>query len=510
MKYFNLRIMGLVLVIGVCFVFFHSSKTENFFNFNAGFRRVRDNSIWRAIVDLEAKKGIIEGDEEFEELVTQIYFDRSLSVVSVAERTKFILEAYNLEQFPIINGLLIYLQDKYELSTIEDNILKFSLQQMIEKEVKVLESLHTLSNNQCSSLEFAVDIIFGLLPEEVANVVIPNYDIGKVKMVKKLEGGFFNKPLMVETEKGKYVIREERVHTTPKSLECVDSVIQELRRNEWPAAEMLHTKEGQRYIEYKSRKFTVYEYGEGYVLDLDERISKQRLINIAQTLARFHEIMEDFIPEGSVENVPIINTERKREAFDTAIAQIQRLEPSQRNEVENFLLENYDFIMEQLDVLENNLRALGYNSLPKSGAIWGDPARKNIILQGDEVVLGFDWDHLTLNETRVYDVVWAMFSFAFKKMENIHLIESDGPEFEDALLFLMAYQEVNPLSEAEIKIIPEIHRAILLEFLSWTAKPYKRVSMQNPESLAVYKNIVEALKKINSINWGKLLGAIQE
>jgi Ser/Thr protein kinase RdoA (MazF antagonist) len=74
----------------------------------------------------------------------------------------------------------------------------------------------------------------------------------------------------------------------------------------------------------------------------------------------------------------------------------------------------------------------------------------------------------------------------------------------------MAYQEVNPLSEAEIKIIPEIHRAILLEFLSWTAKPYKRVSMQNPESLAVYKNIVEALKKINSINWGKLLGAIQE
>jgi len=496
MKPHKLITIGLVLLLTACFTLPTDARV------------VRGESIWFAISDLNSKREFVKNDEEFRELVTNIYFEHRLSELSVSERTAFALEAFNSEYSLVISEFLVYILGKYGLNNVSHNILELKEQQIIEKEVKVKQILDELTSEESHNLDFAADIIFGLLPEQVINEVVPKYDIGEVSKINKLEGGFLNKPLILETTTGKYVLREERVHTSPENIDSVDSVTKRAREGGWVASEILYTSDGQKYVEYKGRKFTVSKYGEGYVLSWTERISKERLINIAQTLANFHKIMEGFTPEGSVDVESINNTTRKRQAFDDAIARIQALVPEERNEVESFILENYDFVMEQLGALESQLGALNYNSLPKM-VIHGDYARKNVILQGDEVRLVIDWDRLSLRETRVYDVVWAMFSFAAMGMENVNFIDNEGTKYEDAILFLQAYQQVNPLTEDEIKMIPEVYKAILLEFFSWTNRPDKQISMLNPVSLYYYKDVIDVLKNLDAVNWEKLLLMIE-
>ncbi|MDP8215777.1 MAG: phosphotransferase [Candidatus Kaelpia imicola] len=160
-----------------------------------------------------------------------------------------------------------------------------------------------------------------------------------------------------------------------------------------------------------------------------------------------------------------------------------------------------------MDAIEQNLAELGYDTLPKT-VVHGDYVRKNVILNGNEVALVIDWDRVVLKETRMYDIVWAMFSFAAVGTENISFLEGDEEKFKDVNTFLKAYHEVNPLTSDEMRLIPEIYRAIMIEFFSYTNNPHKQISMRNPDSLNFYRKVLENLKKIDTLDWEKLINLI--
>ncbi len=268
---------------------------------------------------------------------------------------------------------------------------------------------------------------------------------------------------------------------------------------------ILDSQEKPLYIKDKAI-FTVYDFIPGDIVEL-ERLSVRMKENIIRFLAKLHVYTMGGVnfPRGvrtADSIVEFAGEYRKEEKLDKKYFALKEKGEENLAPAEKLLVDNYKFIKEQILVLKNNLRSV-YEKLPRC-IIHGDLRPENVKFIGEKLSGVFDWD-TAREEVRVYDVVRSLFFDLHKDGLALNL--------EELKNWVIAYQKAAealgyPLSEEEIRAIPEMVRARLLNQFIWLVRwnTLERIQ-RSPEEIEIFENTVRALVVLDNLGWE---GFVQE
>lgn len=309
----------------------------------------------------------------------------------------------------------------------------------------------------------------------LGEIIAKHYAVGELVGCRRLSLGYVNVSYVIETttegERRKYFLREYKRGTREEEILFEHSVIEHLASKGFDlVAGVIATKdEGtfvRRFEDGEVVFYALFDFlpGEDRYSWVDPKCNDEELRNAASVLARFHRAVSDLIPAGKrfepkiLHLLPIIakNVERgARKAGET--------------EFDVYLLRNLDFILENIDHTLRSIDEREYEGVVHQ-VIHCDYHPGNLKFQDGEIrgVFDFDWSKV---DARCFDLALAItyFCTAWEGAKDGHL------DLRKARLFLEAYRgtlegfsEVEPLSEAELRLLPWMIGASNIYVLNWT------------------------------------------
>jgi homoserine kinase type II len=298
------------------------------------------------------------------------------------------------------------------------------------------------------------------------------YDLGPWQSVDRLPAGK-SQHYRIATDGSEYVLRRSHSSRTLEEVRFEHALVAYLRDNDFPAPVFVPGVSGDTSVAVNGDLYSASVFVKGSPYQAG---NVEHLQEAARTLAWYHRIVASFGLSPPPSREPFLSeTLRERLAAVTF------------SEIAGDFLVRYgdwdpripDLLASLPYVLERGEAVLGlldhlYPNLPKL-VIHGGCRRGSTLFRGDRLVAMLDFDSARL-EVRVLDLAIALHDFG--KVWG----DPASPDFKVPLdlrivsEFLDAYQEVNPLEEAEIKALP----ALL------AARPLKR-------ALGKYRSMIEDL-----------------
>jgi homoserine kinase type II len=291
------------------------------------------------------------------------------------------------------------------------------------------------------------------------------YDLGQWQSVELLPAGK-SEHYRITTDGGEYIVRRSHSSRTLQEVRFEHALVAHLRNNGFPAPVFVPGVNGHLY------SASVFVKGSPYQAE-----NVEHLREAARTLAKYHRIVASFGSPPPRLREPILSkTLRERLAAMPSPEIISDFSAryGDRDPRIPDLLASLPYVLESGEAVLGLLDRL-YPDLPKL-VIHGGCRRGSTLFKGDRLVAMLDFDSARL-EARVLDLAIAFHDFG--KVWG----EPGSPDFKVPLdlrivsEFLDAYQEINPLEEAEIEALPT-----LLE-----ARPLKR-------ALGKYRSMIEDLQ----------------
>lgn len=218
------------------------------------------------------------------------------------------------------------------------------------------------------------------------------------------------------------------------------SVLRHLSRHRFPVSNVIPSVDGESFVSFEGHWYAVFEYCPGSTLYsyLSRKLRPDLVEAAGGVLAWYHELMKDFVPEGSR---PILDSRwflEKLRDYRTQIA-LQRLEgPAERD-----FLDHFGEIEDTLKTFYSRYREKRHQS-PKL-FIHGDFCPQNLLVHRGRIsaVLDFNATHLS---RRVADVSQALLGFS----------KGWGPWLDGGMgrRFLGGYQRRKALREEELALLP--------------------------------------------------------
>ncbi|MBU4304056.1 MAG: NAD(P)H-hydrate dehydratase [Candidatus Omnitrophica bacterium] len=322
-----------------------------------------------------------------------------------------------------------------------------------------------------------------------------------------LPEGYNTKVVILDTkEKGKKVVRGSDWDKKGTIWEC--EFFDYLRRcdKNVEIPKINSTSKGTPLYIKGEKIFVVYDYESGHLVKLEE-LSDQNQKNAAAFLAKQHDytlnngfrpLKGERITDTIIEFAGIEHRERNLDMAYQALAAkgIENLTNAER-----LLVDNYPFFKEQITVLQENLKGK-YEKLPRC-IIHGDFRPENVLYDDEGKVKNvLDWD-TARQEVRIYDVVRSLF----------YDLNKDGMAFnmEELKKWVIHYQQAAekrgyPLSEAEIRVIPEMLRARFIQQFIWLIRwETMEIVGNDPVKLKFFDNMVKAARVLDEQAWEKFI-----
>ena len=302
----------------------------------------------------------------------------------------------------------------------------------------------------------------------LAKKILAEYDLGKVIDIVPFKPGQvrheYQKRLLIQVilSGGRRLALKEQ-HESPDQLHCLYSIQEYLAKRGYPTPFVHKTKSGKFYATIGATRYAVLDYVQGdqgdWIVPLTLRIGAAKL------LALLHRDLRDMtVPSGLASGPDLYEEFQANEKrMNELAATIQRRGPP-GNEVERFVLEYAAFLRDQFKAAGKNFPSSEYHGLPKN-LIHGDYAPVNQIIAGDAIAAVVDF-------TPALEVRARDFIAGFEK-------PMPGQTTQEALaLFTAVYQREAtrlgfPLSDEEIRHVPEIYRLSRLRLLSRLANQGK-------------------------------------
>lgn len=365
--------------------------------------------------------------------------------------------------------------------------------------------------------------------------LLPNYDLGQVKAVSALSSGrgFHNPFKVIESEKGTFVLRHIRkdLYKDPREAArfevwAVNTLVQE-GVPFVPVIEKCGSPDSQVEDNYISVAqdgtcYLLYGYAEGET-GSHETMTDARRESMLAALTQAHRVMaEKTAPYDRGYYQPVIlaigdDAQKIMQLKNTVEEKKRRDATYVLTRGERLVLENADFIAEQLRLAVENLRPV-YEKLPRL-CIHGDYAPPNIIFSGDEVSGIIDFEHLR-EEVRIYDTAPMV------------RVGTDVGRFdlENAQRLLLAYHAKNTLTPEEIEALPEIFRLKILDRVCRLVNPQRHhetlefdftgvpgeqktlaIIDRNDRLFAWYQNLILSLRDLDgTVTYGDFRRQIQD
>jgi homoserine kinase type II len=299
------------------------------------------------------------------------------------------------------------------------------------------------------------------------------YDLGQWQSVELLPAGK-SEHYRITTDGGEYIVRRSHSSRTLQEVRFEHALVAHLRNNGFPAPVFVPGVSGQTPVVVNGHLYSASVFVKGSPYQAE---NVEHLREAARTLAKYHRIVASFGSPPPRSREPILSkTLRERLAAMPSPEIISDFSAryGDRDPRIPDLLASLPYVLESGEAVLGLLDRL-YPDLPKL-VIHGGCRRGSTLFKGDRLVAMLDFDSARL-EARVLDLAIAFHDFG--KVWG----EPGSPDFKVPLdlrivsEFLDAYQEINPLEEAEIEALPT-----LLE-----ARPLKR-------ALGKYRSMIEDLQ----------------
>jgi Ser/Thr protein kinase RdoA (MazF antagonist) len=286
--------------------------------------------------------------------------------------------------------------------------------------------------------------------------VLRAYDLGELKGYSQPAiGATRSQNLILETTQGKKAFKQYKRTLSLEGIIYEHSVLRHLALAEFPGPRLVSNRNDETYTELDGNYYVVTDFiaGSKYIdFYVSKRKKKQHIQQAAQTLARYHQLIADFVPDGKKTDGFMPDGQKRWHDSEWYLAEFDRCGSLLKangpveTELEYFFLNNITKFKQEL---VNTSRKFEENDrfMPKL-VIHGDYGPYNLLFDRNQLtaVLDFECVHL---DWRADEVISAIYRFAGTKR---------GIDYELGRIFLSAYQSICPLTPDEIALMPDIFR----------------------------------------------------
>lgn len=264
--------------------------------------------------------------------------------------------------------------------------------------------------------------VYTQLSKREASEIAADYGLPKLAAAKPVREGSVNTHYLLETIKGKFIVKIDEVKSELEVKRELDLLIF-LRKHGLPCPVPLSDLRGRHCRDWGGKLLSVYKFIDGHTV-VPEHITPAQLENVGRVLADLHLIGKAY--KKGVEN---------RFAFD----RVSEIYAGVRGRLPIYLKKIVRTLDEELEYLRNYLE----NKLPK-GIIHGDLFADNIMLKGDKVVAVLDFEASGRGKF-IFDLATAV---------NALCVEDNRYSLERFSALIGGYEALRTLSLAEWDAFP--------------------------------------------------------
>jgi homoserine kinase type II len=262
--------------------------------------------------------------------------------------------------------------------------------------------------------------------------IIEDYGLVKMLGCHGIAAGSVNTNYLVETARGKHLIRVDEVKGELEVKRELDLLLF-LRKHGFPCPQPLADRKGRYYRESGGKCLSVYRFYDGRALS-PARVTSGQLENIGRALADLHTIGKSY--KKGIENR--FSFERMADLYGEVRGRL----PSYFKRITRTLDDEVDYLQNYLET-----------KLPK-GIIHGDLFHDNIIVKGEKVVVVLDFEAACRGKF-IFDLATAVNALCFDG-ENYQLKRFEA--------LIAGYESLRALSLAEWDAFPNELRFSALRF----------------------------------------------
>jgi homoserine kinase type II len=288
------------------------------------------------------------------------------------------------------------------------------------------------------------------LTQEDTIAILGAYRLGALQHCSFIERGHVNEKWVLTTKGGQYVLKRRHASLSQRTLvQAQHALVGHLCDLGFPAPALVRTHDGNTFLDYGGDVYELQEFVLGYPFSAAE---PSQLIAAARTLGFYHNTVRGFDHEvlhRSVERYGAATLSR------TVRRVLQSWQPSMQPELRSLTEQLEEHVQ---DIVLRDPRSGQLSEL----VIHGDYHGANLVLQEDSVVGVVDYD-LAHWCTRVMEVAEAIIAFCTDPATELeHIVYTGVLDLEVVSRFVTAYLAVAPLSESEIRALPNMIRTIWL------------------------------------------------
>jgi homoserine kinase type II len=274
--------------------------------------------------------------------------------------------------------------------------------------------------------------VYTELSKNFLEELVDDYSFGRITNVVGIPEGSVNTNYLLETAKGKFLVRIDEVKGESEVRREID-LLAFLRKHAFPCPHPLQDRMGRFYRDYDNKCVSIYRYHEGRVLPV-MRLRPTQLETIGRSLGELHVIGKGY--KKGIDN---------RFSFE----RIADLYLSVRNRLPNYFRKITRTLEDEIEYLTRYLEG----KLPK-GIIHGDLFADNLLFRGERLTAMLDFEAACRGKF-IFDIATAVNALCFV----------DGGYSLDRFRYLLhGYESVRTLSLAEWDAFPNELRYSSLRF----------------------------------------------
>jgi homoserine kinase type II len=283
--------------------------------------------------------------------------------------------------------------------------------------------------------------------------VLTEYGLALISRPKPASGGFRNKSLLVNTVRGKGILKRYQESLGQSTIIQEHSILEYLAQIGFPATRLVSTKAGQTLVQRGKKRYVLFDFVEGGFRSYDyislPKQTRQYIAIAGEMLAILHEKLRDFVPQGyNPDGFKSKTGDRWRndEWFINKLTfcvekTLQRNKNNRKHKSSSLIQRARDLE----NILVHNTSMLNSADLPRQ-IIHKDYGPSNLLFRKNAppVVLDFEIARL---DWRIVDIISAWQGFCETR---------SGYSLNKMKIFLDSYQTHMPLISAEIELIPAV------------------------------------------------------
>jgi homoserine kinase type II len=259
-----------------------------------------------------------------------------------------------------------------------------------------------------------------------------DYSLGRVTGATGIRTGSVNSNYILETAKGKFLLRIDEVKSENELKREID-LLTFLRKHAFPCPHPIQDRMGRLYRALSNRCVSLFKYQEGRVL-VAERLKPTQLESIGRALGELHVVGKAY--KKGIDN---------RFSFE----RIADLYINVRSRLPNYFRKICRTLDDEVDYLTRYLEG----KLPK-GVIHGDLFCDNVLFRGDRLTAVLDFEAACRGKF-IFDIATAVNALCFV---------AGGYSLDRFRSVLQGYESVRTLSLAEWDAFPNELRFSSLRF----------------------------------------------